>query len=156
MDVREAYETARAQLRRTCRRELGEMRELDFRRFAIAVGDPLPPPADGAAVFAPPLYLSAVLGWHEGPDEKRLRPDGADSEVLPAVDLGSLRLMGVGQSLELYEPVLNGARVVEEISIDDVQLKEGESGSFILISLKRLFSSGGRPLVRCIETFVGR
>lgn len=164
MDVHAAYEAVREHVGRSYRRELGELNERDLKRFAVAVGDDLQLTMDSdaaaeagfPAVVAPPLYLSAVMGWDPGPSESDLRADGAAREQLAGVPVEGLRLMGAGQSLEFYGPVTAGTSVVQETRVDDVQLKEGRSGSFVLIRLERLFLSDGEPLVRCVETFIGR
>ena len=54
--------------------ELGEVRAADFRRFAYAIGDINPRYFEGDPVSeAPPVFLSAVMGWDAGPLESELR-----------------------------------------------------------------------------------
>lgn len=156
MDVTEAYQQVRQHLGRTYERELGELRGRDLERFGVAVGGELP--ADQAATVpaTPPLYLSSVMGWDAGPNEEELRPDGAAREQLADVPVEGLRLMGAGQDLQFHQPIVAGARLVQRTRVEDVQLKDGRSAPFLLLRLERTFLDDGQPVLRCLETFIGR
>ena len=164
MDMQLAYDRVCQHVGRTYRLDIGTIREIDLQRFSAAVGDESPDTMDSgaatamglAAILAPPLYLSAVSGWGWGPPESELRSDGTSSDQLAGVPVDGLRLMGGGQSLEFYRPVVAGTKVVQETRVNDVQLKNGRSGQLLLIEVERLFLSDGEPVVRCIETFIGR
>jgi acyl dehydratase len=164
MDVQAAYEAVSRRTGRSYQRDLGEIRTMDLQRFAVSVGDNLPTTMDPAAaaaaglpaIAAPPLFLSAVMGWESGPPESELWPDGAAPDGLADLPVGGLRLMGGGQSLEFYRPVVAGTKVIQQTRIRDVQLKDGHSGQLLLIQVERVFLSDGQTLVRCVETFIGR
>ena len=163
MDMQMAYERVSEHIGRTYRFDIGEIREIDFLRFAGAIGFGLPVTMASAsaviglaAIAAPPLYLTSVSNWGWGPPESDLRSDGTSSEQLAEVPIEGLRLMGGGQSLEFYQPVVAGTRVALDTRVNDVQLKDGRSGQLLLIEVERVFLSDGKPVVRCIETFIGR
>jgi N-terminal half of MaoC dehydratase len=160
-----AYTAAREHIGGTQRIQLGVMRPLDFQRFAIAVGVAEGPSFDRdealAAghpdVVAPPLYLSAVLGWGAGPKEPDLQPDGSATESLGAVSFEGLRLMGGGQELTFHEPVVAGMDVYVDVTVDDVQLKAASSGDLILLTiLRKYFADDDQPLLDSRETFIAR
>lgn len=154
MDIDEAYLKVREHVGRTYREELGEIREIDIQRFAGAIGDEVVAAMDPHV--APPLYLSAVSGWDWGPPQSELRVDGTWAEQLAGVPTQGLRLMGGGQSLEFFEPVVAGTPMVEQTRVMDVRLKSGKTGKLLLIDVERIFISGGRPVVRCVERYIGR
>lgn len=163
MDMQLAYERVSEHIGRTYRIDIDEIREIDFLRFANAVGGDLSVTMDSdsaamglATITAPPLYLTAVSHWGWGPPETDLRSDGTSSEQLAEVPLEGLRLMGGGQSLQFYQPVVAGTSITIETRVNDVQLKNGRSGQLLLIEVERMFLSDGKPVVRCIETFIGR
>lgn len=145
---------------------LGRMSAVHFARFAGATGDANPRYVDDAAaraqgfpgVVAPPLLLSSVMRWDAGPPEGGLRADGAAAEdELASLPLAGLRLMGAGQDLEFVEPVVDGAQVTMEVTVDDVQLKRARSGPMLLVRLSRRYrDERGVELVRCRETFIAR
>jgi acyl dehydratase len=145
---------------------LGRMSALHFQRFALATGDANPRYLDEEAaraqgfpgVVAPPLLLSAVMRFDAGPPEAGLRADGASTEEeLASLPLAGLRLMGAGQDLEFVEPVVDGAEVSMEVTVEDVELKRARSGPMLLIRLSRRYrDQRGVELVRCRETFFAR
>lgn len=156
----EAYERVKALQGHTSRHRLGPLDPLAAARFTIAVGTPrelvdengLP----GGRI--PYLYPSSMMAWDAGLPEEQLRLDGTGGDVLSVLPLEGLRLMGVGQELEFNEPLRAGTEVVLEISVDEVELKQGRSGGFLLITLLRRFvaAEDGRELISCRERFVGK
>jgi acyl dehydratase len=164
MDVQAIYKAVRKHVGRSFQRDIGQLRSMDMQRFAVAVGDDLPitmnvlvaAEAGLPDVVAPPLFLSAVMGWDAGPAESGLLADGVPPGGLADLPVGGLRLMGGGQSLEFLQPVVAGTRIVQETRVKDVQLKEGRSGPLLLIQVERLFFGDGELLLRCVETFIGR
>lgn len=163
--VEKAYDAATASIGWRHVIHLGVVTEKDFQRFAYAVGDENPVYLDSEAarrnerlaVVAPPLFLSAIMTWEPGPSERSLRSDGAGRAELGGVPLEGLRLMGAGQDLEFHADVVDGLDVSMELSVDDVELKRGSSGSLILLRLLRRFlDADGRLLVTCRETFIAR
>lgn len=164
MELMDAYEAVRSHVGRSYRRDLGELLARDLQRFAVAVGDDLPltmDPAVAAAaglpgIAAPPLFLSAVMGWADGPRESELLADGAAPDGLADLPVAGLRLMGGGQALEFYRPAVAGTRIVQETRISDVQIKSGSSGRLLLMQVERTFLGDGDLLARCVETFIGR
>ena len=163
--VEQAYERAQANVGRRHVIHLGVVSAREFQRFAYAAGDenPVyfdPEAARGAelpAVVAPPLFLTSMMTWEPGPSEKSLRPDGAGRTEIADVPLEGLRLMGAGQDLEFHAEVVDGLDVSMELSVEDVELKRGASGSLMLLKLLRRYQdAGGRSLVTCRETFIAR
>lgn len=144
---------------------LGRMSALQFQRFAVAAGDKSRCYFDDEharlqgypAAIAPPLFLSSVLGWEAGPDEDCLRPDGAGRQEIGSLPLAGLRLMGAGQELEFFQPIVEGCQVTEEVSVDTAELKQGKQGKFLIFTLlRRYFDESRGELLRCRESFIAR
>ena len=144
---------------------LGVIRQRDFQRFAVASGDLNPlyfddsfAKASGRAkISAPPLFLSRVLVWEPGPFEQSLRPDGTAGQEIAQLPVEGLRLMGGGQDLEFHRPVTDGTEVTMELATESVELKEGRSGSFLIIKLRRRYlDRDDQTLMICRETFIAR
>lgn len=159
------FEAAKEHVGRTQLIPLGALQARDLQRFAIAVGAPEPEFLDESAARAAgydglpamPGYLSAVLGWQAGPVEGDLYADGNAAGPLGNVPVGGLQLMGGGQALRFGDPVLAGAVVTMELTVDDVQLKHGNSGPLLLlVVLRRYVDQADRLLVECRETFIAR
>ena len=73
---------------------------------------------------------------------------------LPVEDL---RIMGGGQELEFHRPVIAGTHVFMETAIETVQIKEGRSGTFLVVGLLRKYhDSENRLLATCRENFIAR
>jgi hydroxyacyl-ACP dehydratase HTD2-like protein with hotdog domain len=142
-------ERVRDHIGKVVRDDLGTITARDFQRFAVAAGDT---PGD----VAPPLFLSSVLGWGAGPAGDALSPDGTGDEKA-GLPLDGLRLMGAGQDLDFHHPVRDGMRVVRDTSVEDVTLKQGGSGPFLIVTMLREFSDdSGTPLVTCRDTLIAR
>ncbi|RKS76631.1 MaoC dehydratase-like protein [Actinomadura pelletieri DSM 43383] len=147
--LEEVCERVRKRIGTVTRDDLGPVSAKDFQRFAVAAGEP---PGD----TAPPLFLSSVLGWGAGPADDALRPDGTGDETA-GLPLDGLRLMGAGQDLDFHAPVRDGTQVVRETSVEDVTLKQGGSGPFLVITMLRMFSDeSGTPLVICRDNLIAR
>jgi acyl dehydratase len=145
--------------------QTGVVSTTDLQRFAVASDDYNPvyfddEAAQGAGhdgLAAPPLYLSSVLGWGAGPPEKELRADGIGNE-LAMLPIDGVSLMGVGQELEFLEPVRAGMSFRLVSTLEDVEIKHGRSGVFLLLTIAREFTDADRTVVvlRCRESYVGR
>ncbi len=165
VSVPDVYEKVKARIGKTERVKLGTIREREFQRFAIAGGNSNPlffdaaaaKAAGYAAVIAPPLYLSSVMGWEPGPPEEVLRADGTGGQEVAGLPVEGLRLMGGGQNLEFHLPVTDGMEVTMELGPESVELKEGRSGQFLVITLTRRYrDQNDRLLVTCRENFIAR
>jgi acyl dehydratase len=159
------YEELKRHVGKSQRTDLGIVRTHDFQRFAIASGNLNPIFFDDGAAkaagypstIAPPLMLSAVLGWQAGPPNDSLRPDGTMGEEFAFVPLEGMRVMGGGQDLDFHAPVTDGMRISMEMRLDGVDLKQGKSGQLILIHLTQVYrDADDKPLVTCRETFIAR
>ena len=164
-NLQRVYEKAKEYVGYSQTISLGVLTPRDLQRFAMAVGDLAPEYADEQAAqaagysgqVAPPLYLSAVLGWHAGPAERHLLPDGSATEALGSVPLADLRLMGGGQALRFFEPVLAGTEITMELVVENLELRQGRSGPLLLlVVLRRYLDDLGCLLVECRETFIAR
>ncbi|GAA4236538.1 hypothetical protein GCM10022254_46410 [Actinomadura meridiana] len=145
----EICERIREHIGKVIRDDLGIITARDFQRFAVAAGET---PGD----VAPPLFLSSVLGWNAGPTSDELTPDGTGDEKA-GLPLDGLRLMGAGQDLDFHHPLQDGTRVVRETSVENVTLKQGGQGPFLIITMLRAFSDdSGTPLVTCHDTLIAR
>lgn len=159
------YERIKAQVGQTRLIRIGKIERREMERFAVAADDANPLFFDDAfardhgyaGAIAPPLYLSSVLGWESGPAQDSLCTDGTPSNDAMAVPIGGLRLMGGGQELEFHQAAIAGMDVVMEFSVSNVELKQGRSGSLLLVQLqKRFLSAGGDPILICRENFIAR
>lgn len=156
VSMTEIYENTRKLVGIVHPRELGRIERRDLERFGAATGADAPVPDDGPLV-AHPLYLTAVLGWGAGPANEDLRPDGTEVLDIDAIPLSGLRLMGGGQDLELHADVTEGMTVRSEFSLEGVEIKEGRSGSLLLLHvLRQYWDEQGTLLVTCRETLMAR
>lgn len=144
---------------------LGPVLRKDFQRFAITVGDPDPLYFDEQAaraagypgLIAPPMYLSAVMGWKPGPPEQELREDGLAQDDLLPVPIPGLRVMGGGQQVDFLAPVIEGAEVTMRREFTGLQMREGRSGAMLIFTVVREYvDERGDLLVRCSENFIAR
>ncbi|MFC4054206.1 MaoC family dehydratase N-terminal domain-containing protein [Actinomadura syzygii] len=158
-------ERVRERVGTVSRESLGRISATEFQRFAVAAGETDPVYFDDDAAraagypgaIAPPLFLSSVLGWGAGDSDADLRPDGAATGDAAGLPLGGLRLMGAGQDIEVHAPVHDGVRLVRETSVEDVTLKEGRSGPFLIVTILREFrDESGTPLLTSRENFIAR
>lgn len=165
IDFDAIYKKMVDQIGRTNTRPIGPISELAFQRFALAAGDTSgryfsdkQAKEEGfERVIAPPLFLSSVMGWDAGPEEASLRGDGLGADVTEALPLDGLRIMGAGQELEFFQPVTDGAQITEEVSVEDVHLKQGRSGTLLIYRLRRRYiDQKGDEILRCHENFIGR
>ncbi|MGH3240708.1 MAG: FAS1-like dehydratase domain-containing protein [Spirillospora sp.] len=162
--LEEVCERVREQVGTVVRDSLGRVSATEFQRFAMAAGETDPVYFDDAAAraaglpgaVAPPLFLSSVLGWGAGPADAELGADGTGDETA-GLPLAGLRLMGAGQDLDFHNPVHDGVRVVRETSVEDVTLKAGRSGPFLVITrLRRFLDESGTPLLTCRDNLIAR
>jgi len=144
--------------------QTGTVTTTDLQRFAVASDDYNPIYFDDQAALgagheglaAPPLYLSSVLGWGAGPPESELRADGIGNE-LAMLPIDGVSLMGVGQELEFLGPVRAGMAFRLVSTLEDVEIKHGRSGAFLLLTIAREFTNAaGGVITRCRESYVGR
>ncbi len=159
------YEEVRRGIGKIERFKLGIIGQREFQRFAIASDDLNPlyfdeefaKAAGRAGISAPPLFLSSVMGWEAGPPQGSLRSDGTAGQEVALLPTEGLRLMGGGQELEFHRPVTDGTEVTMELATEGVELKEGRSGPFLVIKLRRRYlDHDEQALVTCRETFIAR
>lgn len=160
-----AYERAKEIVGQVHQVDLGRMSRKEFQRFAYATGDLSPRYLDDEAAravglpeaVAPPLFLSGVMGWEPGPGEEDLRADGTGRTETAGLPLEGLRLMGAGQEIEIHHPVVEGMEIVAHVSLDGVELKQGRSGTLLLLQILRRYIDGeGREVLTCHESFIAR
>ncbi|MBK7862573.1 MAG: MaoC family dehydratase N-terminal domain-containing protein [Archangiaceae bacterium] len=127
----------------------------DIRRFAQAIGEPLPPPVDDddSGVLAPPLFCQ-TLSYDELPVEL-LPPDGSPAEL--DVPVPAKRLVGGASEFKLHRRVRAGELLTVETELKDVQKKMGKSGVlYLLIIETRIADATGRPVSTETATYVKR
>ncbi|MBT2207908.1 MaoC family dehydratase N-terminal domain-containing protein [Actinomadura sp. NEAU-AAG7] len=161
----EVYRRVRAQVGTSRHDDLGRVSARDFQRFAVAAGETDPVYFDDASAraaglpgaVAPPLFPTSVLGWDAGPPQDALRPDGTTDDEMAELPLAGLRMMGAGQDIDFHAPVRDGTHIVRETSIEDVALKEGRSGPFLVVTLLRAYrDASGAPLATSRENLIAR
>ncbi len=159
------YQQVKSQIGKTRTIPIGKVSGRDCERFAMAVDDRNPLYFDDAfarehgypGAIAPPIYLSAVLGWEPGPAEDSLRPDGTPQNDAMAVPIRGLRVMGGGQELEFHRPIVAGMDLVMEFGISGAELKQGRSGQLIVIQIeKRYLTTDGILVLVCRENAIAR
>lgn len=151
------FERLRAEVGIEHTEHLGVIAGRDLRRFARACHAPLPDPDPSEAATAPPLFLSSVMGWGAGAAEDELDTDGTAPSETRGLPLGGVRLMGAGQDLEFHAPVTEGMSVLAHTSLADVRIKQGKSGTLLIMRILRRFTGeDGTPLLTCRESFIGR
>lgn len=153
--VARVHAAAQAAVGRTSRVVIGEISARDMARYGVAVSGSVVDGADVGEAVAP-LYLTSVLAWGDGPAERDLLADGNAADPFAGVSVDGLRMMGGGQDLVLHRDVEPGSRVVIEVSIADVSLRETRSGLLLVIVVERRCSDDRGLLLECRETFLGR
>ncbi len=133
------------------RRSLGTLDAVTIGRYALTIGatdtshyNPAAARAAGYAdVVAPPNLLAAVVYWGIGTPEAQLQPDGTpnDGEIpLGDADL-RLRVMGVGEEMELLNPVIAGTELVLETTLEAVIAKQTRSGTCVILTTLNTFTA---------------
>lgn len=159
------YESVRQCLGREETVLLGIVTRQHMQRFAYACGDLNPlyfdeevaRAAGHDSLLAPPVFLTGILSWETGPEERVLRPDGLSDSDIAFLQLPGARLMGGGQDLEFDTPLQDGDEVSVQRKVTDVQKRSSRSGDIVLLSLEKRFSNQrGETLVICRETMIVR
>jgi hypothetical protein len=144
----------------------GEITRNDVRRFAFAIGDENPLFHDlksaqalgYADLVTPPVFLTSVISWGAGQPHVALRADGALADPLLGALFPRLRLMGAGQSISYSEVPICGMWLRRRSTFLDATVKQGRSGAFALISIRREFSDErtGQRILDCREDYIAR
>lgn len=144
------------------KRDLGEIRALDFQRYAVATGDLNPIYFDDAAareagypgIVAPPNFLTAVMNWGSGPRDDELLSDGTEMGDMPP-ELEGLRLMGGGQDLTLGQPVRPGDRVTACRTLVNQYERDSKIGKLHFVIYDIVYTNQrGEHLVTCRQTLI--
>jgi acyl dehydratase len=143
------------------RNRLGEITLKDVCRYAIAVGDDeyaVAARADEAAgrvVVAPPMFLTAIFSWADGPPEAELRPDGMGAQESPCTEGLPVRQVHGGQAVRLLAPVRVGTTVHAERSLTGAERKRGKAGDFVVLGMRTEYVDDfGTPLVVSEESVI--
>jgi acyl dehydratase len=144
-------------------RLLGEVRAVDFQRYALAVGDLNPVYFDAAAaraagypgIVAPPNFITSIRVWDAGVAEDALRADGSEPDNYPAELIGR-RLMGGGQDLQFTQPVRPGDVVTESRRITEVRERQTKTGTLLFVVQEIVFSNQREEVLAILrETLIG-
>lgn len=136
-----------------------------IQRYAVAIDDhdPLfsdPEHARGAGfadVVAPPNMLAGVIDWGPGGWQDDLKPDGTGDEGWLTEATRGMRVMGGGEEMELFHPLVAGMRLIETQTLADVEVKDGRAGRLLLVHSEVTFQADGGPvLCRSRRTILGR
>ncbi len=152
-------EQARALIGMETSTRLGEITLRELQRYAVAVGDMNPLYFDEeyarasayGGIIAPPNFLTAIIGWHPGPTEDKLTPDGRPASREYTLPLkGVSRAMGGGQELEFLLPVRPGDSFTRVTKLVDITEKEGKSGPLVIVEAEqRYVNQRGETAVVC-------
>ena len=150
---------------------LGEVRALDFQRYAATVGDLNPIYFDDEAaraagypgIVAPPNFLTSIIEWGLGPLESEMREDGnhqgAIAEKLigmKAEDLEGLRMMGGGNEITFGDPVRPGDAVTLTRRFVETYERSSRMGKLVFIVHENTYTNQhGRTLAVVRETNIG-
>ena len=136
---------ARAQAGQVVSETLGALSVRDFCRYAVATGDrdyPMAARLDdarGRPVLAPPLFVTGILGWDDGPATDDLRPDGLAPRDAPGTgDLPVTQVHG-GQDVEIAERPAAGTVLRADRLIEGATAKRGRSGPLVVLRLATSF-----------------
>ena len=146
---------ARAAIGMELNRSEGTVRQLEFQRWAAAVGErnPLYFDAEYARaqgyrdVVAPPMYIQYVGGTVVELDQ--LRPDGLTQRSgSGAVPLPTCpRRMAGGDDYTFHAPVYDGDVITTVRRLVDLEPKVGRSGPFVLMRFHTTFTRDDGVLV---------
>ncbi|TYK46950.1 hypothetical protein FXF68_24330 [Actinomadura decatromicini] len=143
------------------RERLGEVTVRDVCRYAVAVGDDgyaavaRADEAAGRPVVAPPMFLTGVLSWADGPPEGELRPDGLAARESPCTAGLPVRQVHGGQAVRLLAPVTAGTVVHAERRLTSASRKHGRAGDFVVLALRTDYTdAAGTPLVVMDESVI--
>ncbi len=148
------------------RHTLGLIDAVLIRRYARAIGDDNPLYNDSAYarsrgfadIVAPPNLIVSVVGWGSGPPTSALRLDGTEAGGhLPGVPEHGIRVMGGGEELVFYRPVVAGATVVVAEQLQSVDEKATRQGTMLVLRYDNEYTDdGGLALVRARRTMLLR
>lgn len=143
------------------REDCGVVTAKEFRRYAAAVDDTgylrtaRAAEAAGRPVTAPPLFLTGILSWEDGPVEAELRPDGLAARESPCTRGLPVRQVHGGQSVRLGSPLVAGARVRADRAVRSAEAKRGRSGDFVALAVTTRFTGeDGTELASVDETII--
>lgn len=141
---------------------LGEIRALDFQRYAVAVGDLNPIYFDDQAardagypgVVAPPNYLTSVMNWGAGPAEPELQADGTALENIPE-ELRGMRLMGGGNEIRFGQAVRAGDIVTATKRLVETRRRESKGGPLLIAIYETVYvNQDDAHLLTCRSTII--
>lgn len=129
--------------------------ELDIRRYAAAIGGPVPPQqgADAIPLAAQPLLYTALTRPVLAPDD--LTVDGLSEDRRAPVGEG--RVMFGGIDVELVRALKAGDRVRGRRRLVSLEEKEGRRARFVLATWRTEYADAdGEPVIRETSTQILR
>lgn len=145
---------------------LGEITHQLIRRYALAVGDDNPLYHDGdfarghgyEDIVAPPNMLASIIDWGVGAPESELLRDGtAHGDDFLGIEEEGVRVMGGGERMRFYKPVVAGTEVTLTSELTDVSTKEGRKGLLTLLVFENTYTDQhGDVLCVCTRTVIVR
>lgn len=163
--LQEVADTLQSMVGESQRHDHGVVDRRLIQRYAVAIDDRNPlyvdPEAARAAghadVIAPPNMLAAVVDWGRGAWQDDLNADGTGHGGWLSDATRGIRVMGGGEEMVLHHPLVAGMQLSETQVLSDVVLKQGRSGSLMLIISDVQFSAGdGLLLSTSRRTVLGR
>ncbi|WP_126424927.1 FAS1-like dehydratase domain-containing protein [Brevibacillus marinus] len=160
--VSEYFQTLLGQ-RREC--DLGEVTALTIRRYALAVGERNPLYFDReyaqklgyADIIAPPNLLASIMEWGVGEAEEQLHRDGLSGEFLLPRHFSGIRVMGGGEEMTFYRPVVAGTHVTLLSEVTDTYTKPGSKGLIAFLVFTNTYrDQNGETLCVCKRTMIAR
>jgi acyl dehydratase len=150
---------------------LGEIRALDFQRYAVVVGDLNPIYFDDAAarsagypgIVAPPNFLTSIIEWGLGPLESEMREDGNHRDGIAQKLVGvaperlqGLRMMGGGNEITFGKPVRPGDVVTLTRRLIGIEERQSRMGVLVFFVHESTYTNQhGELLAICRETNIG-
>lgn len=151
--------------------KLGEIRALDFQRYAVAVGDLNPIYFDDVAaraaghpgIVAPPNFLTSIIEWGLGPLESEMREDGNHRNGIAQKLIGvapeqlqGLRMMGGGNEITFGKPVRPGDFVTLTRRLVETYERPSRMGALVFFVHENTYTDqNGEMLAICRETNIG-
>jgi acyl dehydratase len=159
--LEQVCERARARTGHVASEALGALSVRDFCRYAVAVGDTgyrkaaRLDEAHGRPVLAPPLFVTGILGWEDGPATDDLHPDGLAPGEAPCTGGLPVTQMHGGQDVEITELPAAGHVLWADRLIEGATSKQGRSGPFVVLRLVTAFRDGqGKTLITKRESII--
>ncbi|BCJ86249.1 MaoC family dehydratase [Effusibacillus dendaii] len=145
---------------------LGQVTSMLIRRYALTVGDENPLYYDKEFaqnhgypdIIAPPDLLASIVDWGVGETDENLNRDGThQSEGFLPQSFQGIRIMGGGEEMRFFKPLVAGTHVYLTSEVIDTYSKRGSKGLIAFLSIKNIYRvEKDQILSICTRTMIAR